>query len=48
MKRAYENPTTKVILLQESEYLLTGSDGLRGEISGYGKSSDGFSQDYEE
>lgn len=49
MKRTYENPTTKVIILQESEYLLSGSDGdgLSGEISGYGKSSGGFSQDDE-
>ena len=45
MKRTYEKPTTKVIILQESEYLLNGSNGLSGEISGYGKSSGGFSQD---
>ena len=45
MKRTYEKPTTKVIILQESEYLLSGSDGLSGEISGYGKSRSGFSQD---
>lgn len=45
MKRTYENPTTKVIILQEREYLLTGSDGLSGEISGYGKAGSGFSQD---
>lgn len=44
MKRTYEKPTTKVIILQEREYLLNGSDGLSGEISGYGKSSGGFSQ----
>ncbi len=47
MKRTYENPTTKVIILQEREYLLNGSDGLSGEISGYGKSSGGFSQEDE-
>ena len=41
MKRTYEKPTTKVIILQEREYLLS----LSGEISGYGKSSGGFSQD---
>ncbi len=45
MKRTYEKPTMEVIILQESEYLLNGSNGLSGEISGYGKSSGGFSQD---
>lgn len=44
MKRTYENPTTKVIILQEREYLLS----LSGEISGYGKSSGGFSQSGDE
>lgn len=44
MKRTYEKPTMEVIILQEREYLLSGSDGLSGEISGYGKSSGGFSQ----
>ena len=41
MKRTYEKPTTKVIILQEREYLLS----LSGEISGYSKSGSGFSQD---
>ena len=34
----------KVIILQQQESLLSASDGLRGEISGYRKSSGGFSQ----
>ena len=45
MKRTYEKPTMEVDIIQQQESLLSASDGLRGEISGYRKSSGGFSQD---
>lgn len=48
MKRKYNKPATKVAILQQQEHLLSGSNGLRGEISGYEKSSGGFSQDDED
>lgn len=38
----------KVVILQQREHLLSGSGGFQGEISGYGKSSGGFSQDDDE
>ena len=40
-KRQYEKPATRVIALQQRHHLL----GMSGEISGYQKSSSGFSQD---
>lgn len=45
MKRTYEKPTMEVDILQQQESLLSASEGLRGEISGYRKSSGGFGQD---
>lgn len=41
MKRHYERPAMRVVALQQRHHLLT----VSGEISGYGKSSSGFSQD---
>ena len=41
MKKAYTKPTERVVALHARQQLLT----LSGEISGYGKSSGGFSQD---
>ena len=41
MKKAYTKPTARVIALQQRHHLLT----VSGEISGYQKSSSGFSQD---
>jgi hypothetical protein len=48
MKRTYYKPTMKVVALQQHEYLLADSSGMRGEISGYSQSGGGFSQDDEE
>ena len=46
MKRKYNRPVVRVIVLQHQKYLLAGSvQGMRGEISGYSTSSGGFSQD---
>ena len=45
IKKTYEKPMMEVDILQQQESLLSASDGLRGEISGYRKSSGGFSQD---
>ena len=45
MKRQYMKPAMKVIDLQQRQHLLSGSSGFKGEISGYDKSSSGFSQD---
>ena len=41
MKKAYTKPTERVVALHARQQLLT----VSGEISGYGKSSGGFSQD---
>lgn len=41
MKKAYTKPTMRVVALQQRHHLL----GMSGEISGYQKSSSGFSQD---
>ena len=41
MKKAYAKPTERVVALHARQQLLT----LSGEISGYGMSSGGFSQD---
>jgi hypothetical protein len=41
MKKAYTKPTARVVALHARQQLLT----VSGEISGYGKSSGGFSQD---
>ena len=41
MKKAYTKPTAWVFALHARQQLLT----VSGEISGYGKSSGGFSQD---
>ena len=43
MKKAYTKPTMRVVALQQRHHLL----GMSGEISGYQKSSSGFSQDEE-
>lgn len=43
MKKAYTKPMMRVIALQQRHHLLT----VSGEISGYQKSSSGFSQDEE-
>ena len=48
IKKTYEKPMMEVDILQQQEHLLSASNGLRGEISGYRKSSGGFSQDDEE
>ena len=40
-KRLYERPEIRVITLQQRQHLLM----VSGEISGYEKSSGGFSQD---
>ena len=40
MKRTYNKPTMKVVVLQQCEYLLK----ISGEISGYRQSGGGFSQ----
>ena len=40
-KRQYKKPMMRVIALQQRHHLLT----VSGEISGYQKSSSGFSQD---
>ena len=42
-KRQYERPAMRVVALQQRHHLLT----VSGEISGYSKSSGGFSQDEE-
>ena len=42
-KRQYERPAMRVVALQQRHHLL----GMSGEISGYQKSSSGFSQDEE-
>ena len=41
MKKAYTKPTVRVVALHARQQLLT----VSGEISGYGKSGSGFSQD---
>ena len=41
MKRKYNRPAVRVIALQQQQHLLA----VSGEISGYSKSSGGFSQD---
>ena len=41
MKKTYTKPTARVVALHARQQLLT----LSGEISGYGKSGSGFSQD---
>ena len=41
MKKAYTKPTERVVALHARQQLLT----VSGEISGYGKSGSGFSQD---
>ena len=41
MKKAYTKPTERVVALHARQQLLM----VSGEISGYGKSSGGFSQD---
>ena len=41
MKRHYERPSMRVVALHARQQLLT----VSGEISGYGKSGSGFSQD---
>ena len=41
MKKAYTKPTERVVALHARQQLLT----VSGEISGYGMSSGGFSQD---
>ena len=43
MKGHYERPAVRVVALQQRHHLLT----VSGEISGYQKSSGGFSQDEE-
>ena len=43
MKKAYTKPTIRVVALQQRHHL----HGMSGEISGYQKSSSGFSQDEE-
>ena len=45
MKRKYNRPAMRVIALRQRQHLLSGSNGINGEISGYQKSSGGFSQD---
>ena len=44
MKKTYTKPTVTVIALHARQQLLT----VSGEISGYGKSGSGFSQDDDE
>ena len=44
MKRKYNRPAMRVIALQQQQHLLSGSSGINGEISGYSRSSGGFSQ----
>ena len=41
MKKTYMTPTARVVALHARQQLLT----VSGEISGYGKSGSGFSQD---
>lgn len=41
----YEKPAVKVVFIQQRQHLLSGSGGMKGEISGYEKSSGGFEQD---
>jgi hypothetical protein len=50
MKRTnYEKPSTKVIKLWQQIPLLSNSEVMSGEISGYGKNSKGgFTQDEED
>ena len=45
MKRKYNRPAIRAIALRQQQQLLSGSSGINGEISGYQKSSGGFSQD---
>ena len=45
MKRTYEKPVVRVVALRHRQQMLAGSDGFKGEIPGYTKSSSGFSQD---
>jgi len=47
MKRQYQRATTTVVALQHEQHLLSGSNGMSGEISGYEQSGGGFSQDDE-
>ena len=41
MKKAYTKPTVRVVALHVRQQMLT----VSGEISGYGQSGSGFSQD---
>ena len=41
-------PAVEVTVLQQQQYLLSGSEGLSGEISGYSKSDSGFTQSEDE
>lgn len=44
MNKTYNKPVIKVVTLQQ-RHLLSASDGMNGEMSGYRKASSGFSQD---
>lgn len=48
MKRQYQRATTTVVALQHEQHLLSGSNGMSGEISGYEQSGGGFIQDPED
>ena len=45
MKKTYQEPTVMLVCLLQRQHLLSGSNGLSGEISGYIATSDGFSQE---
>ena len=44
-ERNYEKPTIRVVALRQWHHLLSGSNGMNGEISGYRKSGGGFNQE---
>ena len=45
MKKVYVKPEICVTVLHCHEHLLTGSGGIKGEISGYKNTGGGFSQE---
>ncbi|MBQ8455086.1 MAG: hypothetical protein IJ537_07095 [Bacteroidaceae bacterium] len=45
MKKTYQEPTVMLVWLLQRQHLLSGSNGVSGEISGYTAASDGFCQE---
>ena len=49
MKKTYQQPEVRAVALLQQGPLLSGSDGFRGEISGYETNAGGgFSQEEED